>query len=196
MRCGLPLLAVVWGVVFLVEVWFPSRGQRGRAHARKHVCAPGSFKVAVLFVWLLGTRIWADIPTGVLGSLRFVSKHELRRRIRSTWVCRSSLFYLSHTRSCAVTPAGSNKSGGKPGLSCCCWGSNNLLTRVRDGILSFATDTGLGVELTVLWTAFWGQDGDSIILTVPALLRILEIHLPTGWCRLLTCGLAGHCLEV
>ena len=120
MRCCLSLLAVVWGVVFLVEVWFPSRGQRGRAHARKHACARGSFKVAVLFVWLLGTRIWADIPTSVLGSLRFVSKHELRRRIRSTWVCRSSLFYLSHTRNCAITPARSIKSGGKPGLSCCC----------------------------------------------------------------------------
>ena len=59
MRCCLPLLAVVWGVVFLVEIWFPSRGQRGRAHARKHACARGSFRVAVLFVWLLGTRIWA-----------------------------------------------------------------------------------------------------------------------------------------
>ena len=142
-------------------------------------------------MWLLGIRIWADIPTGVLGSLWFVSKYELRRRIRSTWVCRSSLFYLSHTRSCAVTPAGSNKSGGKPGLSCCCWGSNHLLIRIRDGILSFVTDAGLGVELAVLWIAFWGQEGDSIILTVPALLRIREIHLPMGWCRLLTCGLVG-----
>ena len=131
-------------------------------------------------MWLLGTRIWADIPTGVLGSLWFVSKYELRRRIRSTWVCRSSLFYLSHTRSCAVTPAGSNKSGGKPRLSCYCWGSNHFLTRIRDGILSFVTDAGLGVELAVLWIAFWGQEGDSIIFTVPALLRILEIHLPWG----------------
>ena len=62
---------------------------------------------------------------------------------------------------------------------------------MRDGILSFATDAGLGVELAVLWTAFWGQEGDSIILIVSALLRILEIHLPMGWCRLLTCGLVG-----
>ena len=107
------------------------------------------------------------------------------------WVCRSSLFYLSYARNCAVTPAGSNKSGGKPGISYCCWGSNDFLTRIRDGIRSFATDAGLGVEVVVLWTAFWDQEGDSMILTVPALLRILEIHLPMGWCRLLTCGFVG-----
>ena len=163
MRCCLPLYAGVWGVVFLVGLWFQLRRQRGRTRARKHIGARGSFKVAVLFVWLLGTRVWADIPTGMIGSLRFVSKHELRRRIRSTWVCRSSLFYLRHVRSCALTPAGSNKSGGKPGPSCCCWGSHDLLTRFRDGILSLATGAGFGVELAVLWTACWGQEGDSMI---------------------------------
>ena len=137
-------------------LWFQLRRQRGRTRARKHTGARGSFKVAVLFVWLLGTCVWADLATSMIGSLRFVSKHELRRRIRSTWVCRSSLFYLRHVRSCAITPAGSNKSGGKHGPSCCCWGSHDLLTLFRDGIL---TGASLGVELAVLCTACWGQEG-------------------------------------
>ena len=98
----------------------------------------------------MGICIRSDIPTGVLDSLRFASKYELRRRIRSIF-CRSGIFYLSYARSCAVT----HKSGGKFGLFCWYWGSNDLLIRIRDGILSFAIDIGLGIELVVLWPAFW-----------------------------------------